>query len=31
MKFGVHPHLGSALQTKQDTETIMEMTDPNHV
>jgi sugar phosphate isomerase/epimerase len=31
MKFGVHPHLGSALQTKQDTETIMEMTDPNLV
>ena len=31
MKFGVHPHLGSALQTKQDTETIMEMTDPKLV
>jgi inosose dehydratase len=27
MKFGVHPHLGSAMQTKQDTEAIMEMTD----
>ena len=31
MKFGVHPHLGSALQTRQDTETIMEMTDPKLV
>jgi inosose dehydratase len=31
MKFGVHPHLGSALQTKQDTESIMEMTDPKLV
>ena len=31
MKFGVHPHLGSALQTRQDTESIMEMTDPKLV
>ena len=31
MKFGVHPHLGSALETKQDTEAIMEMTDPKLV
>jgi len=31
MKFGVHPHLGSSLQTKQDTEAIMEMTDPKLV
>jgi inosose dehydratase len=31
MKFGVHPHLGSALQTKGDTEAIMEMTDPKLV
>jgi sugar phosphate isomerase/epimerase len=31
MKFGVHPHLGSALETKQDTEAIMELTDPNLV
>src|SRR6266571_819993 len=31
MKFGVHPHLGSALQTKQDTESIIEMTDPKLV
>ncbi len=31
LKFGVHPHLGSSLQTKQDTEAIMEMTDPKLV
>jgi inosose dehydratase len=31
MKFGVHPHLGSSLQTRQDTEAIMEMTDPKLV
>jgi len=31
MKLGVHPHLGSALQTRQDTEAIMEMTDPKLV
>jgi inosose dehydratase len=31
MKFGVHPHLGSSLQTKQDTEAIMELTDPKLV
>ena len=31
MKFGVHPHLGSPLQTRQDTESIMEMTDPKLV
>ena len=31
MKFGVHPHLGSALETKQDTEAIMEMTEPKLV
>jgi len=31
MRLGVHPHLGSALETKQDTEAIMEMTDPNLV
>jgi inosose dehydratase len=31
MKLGVHPHLGSALQTRQDTEAIMEMTDPTRV
>jgi inosose dehydratase len=31
MKFGVHPHLGSAMQTKSDTESIMEMTDPKLV
>jgi sugar phosphate isomerase/epimerase len=31
MKFGVHPHLGSALETSQDTESIMEMTDPSLV
>lgn len=27
MRFGVHAHLGSALQTKQDVEAIMELTD----
>lgn len=31
MKLGVHAHLGSALETKQDVEAIMEMTDPNLV
>lgn len=31
MKFGVHPHLGSSLQTQQDLEAIMEMTDPKLV
>ncbi len=31
MKFGVHPHLGSSMQTRQDTEAIMEMTDPKLV
>jgi sugar phosphate isomerase/epimerase len=31
MKFGVHPHLGSALQTQQDTDSIMELTNPRYV
>jgi hypothetical protein len=31
MKSSVHPHLGNSLQTKQDTESIMEMTDPKLV
>jgi inosose dehydratase len=31
MKFCVHPHLGSSLETQQDTDTIMELTDPKHV
>jgi len=31
MKLGVHPHLGSPLQTKQDTEAIMELTNPQYV
>src|SRR5262249_32661312 len=31
MKFGVHAHLGSAMETKQDLEAIMEMTDPKLV
>ncbi len=31
MKFGVHAHLGSALETRQDLEAILEMTDPKLV
>jgi inosose dehydratase len=31
MKFAVHPHLGSSLETQQDTDAIMELTDPEHV
>lgn len=31
IKLGVHPHLGSALETRQDTEAIMKMTDPGLV
>jgi inosose dehydratase len=31
MKFGFHPHLNSPIETRKDTDTIMEMTDPNHV
>ena len=31
MKFGVHAHLGSALQTKQDVDAIMERTNPQNV
>ena len=31
MKFGIHAHLGSAMQTKQDVDAIMELTDPNVV
>jgi inosose dehydratase len=31
LKLGVHPHLGSSLQTPQDTEAIMRMTDPTLV
>ena len=31
MKFCVHPHLGSSLETQQDTDAIMELTDPRHV
>ena len=31
MKFCVHPHLGSSLETQQDTDAIMELTDPKHV
>jgi inosose dehydratase len=31
MKFCVHPHLGSSLETQQDTDAIMDLTDPKHV
>jgi inosose dehydratase len=31
LKLGVHPHLGSALQTKQDVDAIMQQTDPRKV
>jgi sugar phosphate isomerase/epimerase len=31
MKFGVHAHLGSAFQTKQDIDAIMELTNPKNV
>ena len=31
MKFGVHAHLGSALQTKQDVDAILDMTNPANV
>ena len=31
MKFGVHAHLNSAFETRQDIDAIMELTDPRHV
>jgi inosose dehydratase len=31
MKFGIHAHLGSAFQTKQDVDAILEMTNPKNV
>jgi inosose dehydratase len=31
MKFGVHPHLASNLETREDTAAIMDLTDPRHV
>lgn len=31
MKFGVHAHLGSPFQTKQDVDAIMELTNPKYV
>jgi len=31
MKFGVHAHLGSAMETRQDVDAIMEMTNPKLV
>jgi inosose dehydratase len=31
MKFGVHAHLNSVFETRQDIDAIMELTDPKHV
>jgi inosose dehydratase len=31
MRFGVHAHLDSAFETRQDVDALMEMTDPRHV
>jgi inosose dehydratase len=31
MKFGIHAHLNSAFETRQDIDAIMDLTDPRHV
>ena len=31
MKFGVHAHLGSPFQTKEEVDRVMDLTDPKHV
>lgn len=31
MKFGIHAHLNSAFETRQDVDAIMDLTDPRHV